>query len=85
MVPNYYGNADSTPLPESRPFEKSCCGRGARILCGPTLRFSSVSLNLWPRVSYVEEEEFCTSICRHLALSLGEGYLKSIIPDQLKR
>ena len=36
------------------------------------------------RVSYAEAEEFCNGIRRRLALSLGEGSVKSIVSEQLK-
>ena len=35
------------------------------------------------KISYAEAEEFCNGICRRLALSLGEGCLKSIVAEQL--
>ena len=35
-------------------------------------------------ISYAEVEEFCNGIRRSLALSLGEGSLKSIVAEQLK-
>ena len=35
-------------------------------------------------ISYAEAEEFCAGIRRRLALSLGEGSLKSIVAEQLK-
>ena len=36
------------------------------------------------KISYAEVEEFCNGIRRRLALSLGEGCLKSIVAEQLK-
>ena len=36
------------------------------------------------RISYAEAEEFCNGIRRRLALSLGEGSVKSIVSEQLK-
>lgn len=36
------------------------------------------------KISYAEAEEFCNGIRRRLALSLGEGCLKSIVAEQLK-
>jgi len=35
-------------------------------------------------ISYAEAEEFCAGVRRRLALSLGEGSLKSIVAGQLK-
>jgi len=35
-------------------------------------------------ISYAEAEEFCNGVHRRLALSLGEGSVKSIIAEQLK-
>lgn len=36
------------------------------------------------KISYAEAEEFCNGIRRRLALSLGEGCLKSIVSEQLQ-
>ena len=36
------------------------------------------------QISYAEAEEFCNGIRRRLALSLGEGSVKSIVSEQLK-
>ena len=36
------------------------------------------------KISYAEAEEFCIGVRRRLALSLGEGSLKSIVSDELK-
>ena len=36
------------------------------------------------KISYAEAEEFCIGIRRRVALSLGEGSVKSIVADQLK-
>jgi len=36
------------------------------------------------KISYAEAEEFCSGIRRRLALSLGEGCLKTIVAEQLK-
>ena len=36
------------------------------------------------RISYAEAEEFCNGVRRRLALSLGEGSVKSIVAEQLK-
>ena len=46
MIQKYVdlGKRWNPPLPQSRTFEKPCCDRGVRILCGSNLRFSSVSL-----------------------------------------
>ena len=35
-------------------------------------------------ISYAEAEEFCNGVRRRLALSLGEGSLKSIVAEQLE-
>ena len=35
-------------------------------------------------ISYAEAEEFCNGVRRRLALSLGEGSVKSIVADQLE-
>ena len=41
-------------LPQSRLLEKPCCDRGVRILCGPDLMFSSVSLIIQTFLSALE-------------------------------
>ena len=74
------GNRWKPPLPQSRPFEKPCCDRGVRILCGTNLRFSSVPLEqIQDAASCVTIEYLLTNLKDHLPTPEYDKVIKGFL------